>query len=62
MPSRGWATGVEGPAQGAAINYALEQLFKKSKPNKRKLMILITGGRSYDDIRIPAMLAHHKGE
>lgn len=24
-------------------------------------MILITDGRSYDDIRIPAMLAHHKG-
>ncbi|XP_068823214.1 vitrin [Capricornis sumatraensis] len=50
-----------GTSTGAAINYALEQLFKKSKPNKRKLMILITDGRSYDDIRIPAMLAHHKG-
>ncbi|KAM8784694.1 vitrin isoform 2-T2 [Rhynchonycteris naso] len=50
-----------GTSTGAAINYALEQLFKKSKPNKRKLMILITDGRSYDDIRIPAMAAHHKG-
>ncbi|ELR51929.1 Vitrin, partial [Bos mutus] len=50
-----------GTSTGAAIHYALEQLFKKSKPNKRKLMILITDGRSYDDIRIPAMLAHHKG-
>ncbi|XP_043774180.1 vitrin isoform X1 [Cervus elaphus] len=50
-----------GTSTGAAINYALELLFKKSKPNKRKLMILITDGRSYDDIRIPAMLAHHKG-
>ncbi|XP_062066162.1 vitrin [Lepus europaeus] len=50
-----------GTSTGAAINYALEQLFKKSKPNKRKLMILITDGRSYDDVRIPAMAAHHKG-
>lgn len=51
-----------GTSTGAAISYALEQLFKKSKPNKRKLMILITDGRSYDDIRIPAMAAHHKGK
>ncbi|XP_059883579.1 vitrin isoform X2 [Delphinus delphis] len=50
-----------GTSTGAAINYALEQLFKKSKPNKRKLMILITDGRSYDDVRIPAMVAHHEG-
>lgn len=51
-----------GTSTGAAIHFALEQLFKKSKPNKRKLMILITDGRSYDDIRIPAMAAHHKGK
>ncbi|KAM5292791.1 vitrin isoform 3-T3 [Ctenodactylus gundi] len=50
-----------GTSTGAAIHYALEQLFKKSKPNKRKLMILITDGRSYDDVRIPAMAAHQKG-
>ncbi|XP_066863913.1 vitrin isoform X2 [Kogia breviceps] len=50
-----------GTSTGAAINYALEQLFKKSKPNKRKLMILITDGRSYDDVRIPATVAHHEG-
>ncbi|XP_011370393.1 vitrin isoform X2 [Pteropus vampyrus] len=50
-----------GTSTGAAISYALEQLFKKSKPNKRKLMILITDGRSYDDVRIPAMAAYHKG-
>ena len=29
-----------GTSTGAAIHYALEQLFKKSKPNKRKLMVL----------------------
>ncbi|CAK6434920.1 unnamed protein product [Pipistrellus nathusii] len=50
-----------GTSTGAAINYALERLFKESKPNKRKLMVLITDGRSYDDIRIPAMAAHLKG-
>uniref|UniRef100_A0A8C9PZ89 Vitrin n=1 Tax=Spermophilus dauricus TaxID=99837 RepID=A0A8C9PZ89_SPEDA len=50
-----------GTSTGAAIHYALEQLFKKSKPNKRKLMILITDGRSYDDVRIPAVAAHQKG-
>nr|XP_013011153.1 vitrin [Cavia porcellus] len=50
-----------GTSTGAAIHYTLEQLFKKSKPNKRKLMILITDGRSYDDVRIAAMAAHQKG-
>ncbi|OBS81910.1 hypothetical protein A6R68_24101 [Neotoma lepida] len=50
-----------GTSTGAAIQYALEQLFKKSKPNKRKLMILITDGRSYDDVRIPSIAAYQKG-
>lgn len=50
-----------GTSTGAAIQYALEQLFKKSKPNKRKIMILITDGRSYDDVRIPAMASYRKG-
>lgn len=50
-----------GTSTGAAIQYALEQLFKKSKPNKRKVMIIITDGRSYDDVRIPAMAAYQKG-
>ncbi|NXT75419.1 VITRN protein, partial [Zapornia atra] len=50
-----------GTSTGAAISYALEQLFSKSKPNKRKIMILITDGRSYDDVRVPAMAAHQNG-
>ncbi|NXV50198.1 VITRN protein, partial [Uria aalge] len=50
-----------GTSTGAAISYASEQLFSKSKPNKRKIMILITDGRSYDDVRVPAMAAHHNG-
>nr|XP_023966637.1 vitrin isoform X4 [Chrysemys picta bellii] len=50
-----------GTSTGAAINYASEQLFSKSKPNKRKIMILITDGRSYDDVRVPAMTAHQNG-
>ncbi|KFQ39315.1 Vitrin, partial [Mesitornis unicolor] len=50
-----------GTSTGAAISYALEQLFSKSKPNKRKIMILITDGRSYDDVSVPAMAAHQNG-
>ncbi|XP_052662246.1 vitrin isoform X6 [Harpia harpyja] len=50
-----------GTSTGAAIRYASEQLFSKSKPNKRKIMILITDGRSYDDVRVPAMAAHRNG-
>uniref|UniRef100_A0A8D0H719 Vitrin n=1 Tax=Sphenodon punctatus TaxID=8508 RepID=A0A8D0H719_SPHPU len=50
-----------GTSTGAAINYASEQLFSKSKPNKRKIMILITDGRSYDDVRGPATTAHRNG-
>ncbi|KFP00962.1 Vitrin, partial [Calypte anna] len=50
-----------GTSTGAAISYASEQLFSKSKPNKRKIMILITDGRSYDDVSIPAMAAHQNG-
>uniref|UniRef100_A0A8C3RZU3 Cochlin n=2 Tax=Chelydra serpentina TaxID=8475 RepID=A0A8C3RZU3_CHESE len=51
-----------GTSTGAAITYASEQLFSKSKPNKRKIMILITDGRSYDDVRGPAMTAQHNGK
>ncbi|XP_053919543.1 vitrin isoform X3 [Cuculus canorus] len=50
-----------GTSTGAAITYALEELFSKSKPNKRKIMILITDGRSYDDVRVPALAAHQNG-
>ncbi|XP_019405279.1 PREDICTED: vitrin isoform X6 [Crocodylus porosus] len=51
-----------GTSTGEAINYASEHLFSKSKPNKRKIMILITDGRSYDDVRVPAMTAHQNGK
>lgn len=51
-----------GTSTGAAINYAFDQLFSKSKPNKRKIMILITDGRSYDDVRGPAAAAHQNGK
>ncbi|NWU88393.1 VITRN protein, partial [Upupa epops] len=50
-----------GTSTGAAITFASEQLFSKSKANKRKIMILITDGRSYDDVRVPAMAAHQNG-
>ncbi|XP_017317051.1 vitrin isoform X11 [Ictalurus punctatus] len=50
-----------GTSTGAAITYAAEKLFSKSKPNKRKIMIVITDGRSYDDVRAPALAVHHSG-
>ncbi|XP_069625236.1 vitrin [Ranitomeya imitator] len=50
-----------GTSTGAAITYASEQLFSKSKPNKRKIMIVITDGRSYDDVRAPAAAVHRSG-
>ncbi|XP_044070929.1 vitrin isoform X2 [Siniperca chuatsi] len=50
-----------GTSTGAAITYAAEQLFSKSKPNKRKIMMVITDGRSYDDVRAPALAVHRQG-
>ncbi|KAJ1153819.1 hypothetical protein NDU88_006577 [Pleurodeles waltl] len=50
-----------GTSTGAAISYASAHLFSKSKPNKRKIMIVITDGRSYDDVRVPATTAHRNG-
>ncbi|XP_059422857.1 vitrin-like isoform X6 [Carassius carassius] len=50
-----------GTSTGAAITFAADQLFSKSKPNKRKIMIVITDGRSYDDVRAPALAVHGKG-
>ncbi|XP_060720358.1 vitrin isoform X3 [Tachysurus vachellii] len=50
-----------GTSTGAAITYAAEKLFSKSKPNKRKIMIVITDGRSYDDVRGPALAVHRSG-
>ncbi|XP_033859293.2 vitrin-like isoform X3 [Acipenser ruthenus] len=50
-----------GTSTGAAITYTSEQLFSKSKPNKRKIMIVITDGRSYDDVRAPALAVHRNG-
>ncbi|XP_042592144.1 vitrin isoform X15 [Cyprinus carpio] len=50
-----------GTSTGAAITFAADQLFSKSKPNKRKIMIVITDGRSYDDVRAPALAVHRKG-
>ncbi|XP_061914492.1 vitrin isoform X7 [Entelurus aequoreus] len=50
-----------GTSTGAAITYAAQQLFSKSKPNKRKIMIVITDGRSYDDVRAPALAVQSQG-
>uniref|UniRef100_A0A8C4QPI6 Vitrin n=1 Tax=Eptatretus burgeri TaxID=7764 RepID=A0A8C4QPI6_EPTBU len=50
-----------GTATGAAINYAVQNLFSATKPNKRKILIVITDGRSYDDVRGPSAEAHKGG-
>ncbi|XP_067840207.1 vitrin isoform X2 [Heptranchias perlo] len=50
-----------GTSTGEAISYASKHLFSKSKPNKRKLMIVITDGRSYDDVQVPALAAQRNG-
>uniref|UniRef100_A0A3B3QAY2 Cochlin n=1 Tax=Paramormyrops kingsleyae TaxID=1676925 RepID=A0A3B3QAY2_9TELE len=50
-----------GTSTGAAIAYAAEQLFSQSKPSKRKVMIVITDGRSYDDVRAPALAIQRQG-
>ncbi|KAA0717536.1 Vitrin Precursor [Triplophysa tibetana] len=50
-----------GTSTGAAITFAADQLFSKSKPNKRKILIVITDGSSYDDVRAPALAVHRKG-
>ncbi|KAL4641372.1 vitrin isoform X6 [Arapaima gigas] len=50
-----------GTSTGAAITFTAEQLFSKSKPNKRKIMIVITDGRSYDDVRAPALAVQRSG-
>ncbi|XP_056291985.1 vitrin isoform X3 [Pseudoliparis swirei] len=50
-----------GTSTGAAITFAAEKLFSKSKPNKRKIMIVITDGRSYDDVRVPALAVQRQG-
>ncbi|XP_034008287.1 vitrin isoform X3 [Trematomus bernacchii] len=50
-----------GTSTGAAITFAADQLFSKSKPNKRKIMIVITDGRSYDDVRAPSLAVHSQG-
>ncbi|KAJ8392485.1 hypothetical protein AAFF_G00076100 [Aldrovandia affinis] len=50
-----------GTSTGAAIAFASDKLFSQSKPNKRKIMIVITDGRSYDDVRAPALAIHRSG-
>ncbi|XP_078452215.1 vitrin isoform X7 [Lampetra planeri] len=50
-----------GTSTGAAISYTIANLFSTSKPNKRKILIIITDGRSYDDVRGPSSTAHSQG-
>lgn len=50
-----------GTSTGAAIRFALRRLFHEAAASKRQVMVLVTDGRSYDDIREPALAAHRQG-
>ncbi|XP_060919767.1 cochlin [Labrus mixtus] len=49
-----------GTATGAAINYATQNLFRRTGPG-RNFLIVVTDGQSYDDVRGPAMAALKQG-
>lgn len=49
-----------GTATGAAINYAAQNLFRRTGPG-RNFLILVTDGQSYDDVISPALAAQKQG-
>uniref|UniRef100_A0A8C4QJW5 VWFA domain-containing protein n=1 Tax=Eptatretus burgeri TaxID=7764 RepID=A0A8C4QJW5_EPTBU len=50
-----------GTSTGAAITYTRQEMFAHSHSGKRRLLVLITDGRSYDDVREPAAAARKEG-
>uniref|UniRef100_UPI00398F0341 cochlin n=1 Tax=Pristiophorus japonicus TaxID=55135 RepID=UPI00398F0341 len=50
-----------GTATGEAITYATKNLFGKLKNNNLNVLIVITDGQSYDDVTVPATVAHQSG-
>ncbi|XP_078419003.1 cochlin isoform X2 [Cetorhinus maximus] len=50
-----------GTATGDAITYATKNLFGKLKNNNMNVLIVITDGQSYDDVKAPATEAHQSG-
>ncbi|XP_051873712.1 cochlin [Pristis pectinata] len=50
-----------GTATGEAITYTSKNLFEKLKNNNVNVLIVITDGQSYDDVKVPATLAQQAG-
>ncbi|XP_067894261.1 cochlin [Heterodontus francisci] len=50
-----------GTATGEAITYATKNLFGKLKNSNLNVLIVITDGQSYDDVKAPATVAHQSG-
>ncbi|XP_042194286.1 cochlin [Callorhinchus milii] len=50
-----------GTATGEALTYTRKNLFGKVKNTNMKVLIVITDGQSYDDVRGPAAEAHQSG-
>ncbi|XP_072896175.1 cochlin [Hemitrygon akajei] len=47
-----------GTATGEALTYTLRNLFGKIKNNNINVLIVITDGQSYDDVKYPATVVH----
>ncbi|XP_043554409.1 cochlin [Chiloscyllium plagiosum] len=50
-----------GTATGEAITYTSKNLFGKLKNSNLNVLIIITDGQSYDDVEVPATVAHQSG-
>ncbi|XP_048394537.2 cochlin isoform X2 [Stegostoma tigrinum] len=50
-----------GTATGEAITYTTKNLFGKLKNSNLNVLIIITDGQSYDDVEVPATVAHQSG-
>lgn len=51
-----------GTSTGAALRFALERLFPRPRAGRRQILVLVTDGRSYDDVRPPALEARRRGK
>lgn len=50
-----------GPRTGAALKYVKKALFRSSSRRRRKVLFVITHGKSYDNVAIPAAILRRAG-
>lgn len=50
-----------GTSTGAAIEFAIHNLFSRRTGPGRNFLIIVTDGQSYDDVRVPALTAQKQG-